>query len=287
MKRREIAAKFDEIVAFSEVEQFLDTPVKRYSSGMYVRLAFAVAAHLEPDVLIVDEVLAVGDAAFQAKCMGKMKDVSNNGKTVIVVSHNSAAISSICDSCVLLERGELVRIGGTKEVLSAFLSAALTTSVGEFDMSSHPARSRIHQSLIRKLTLRDDKNKSTSKFYSNSAIVFDLHLQLPITINGARLALAIEDETGRRIFTVANYFTKNQPANLAGQVIASCRIPKLRLGTGRYLLSASISTKQDGLLDSVDNAAWFDVEAHNCYEAGEEYLNIYGPILEESSWRQI
>src|SRR3954447_16543972 len=108
MKRSEIRAKFDEIVAFSEVEQFLDTPVKRYSSGMYVRLAFAVAAHLEPEVLIVDEVLAVGDAAFQKKCLGKMSDVATkDGRTVLFVSHNMAAIRNLCQKCILLENGQI------------------------------------------------------------------------------------------------------------------------------------------------------------------------------------
>src|SRR4051794_30267485 len=105
MRTREIREKFDEIVAFSEVEKFIDTPVKRYSSGMYVRLAFAVAAHLEPEILLVDEVLAVGDAAFQKKCLGKMGDVAREGRTVLFVSHNMAAVQSLCTRGVVLERG--------------------------------------------------------------------------------------------------------------------------------------------------------------------------------------
>lgn len=122
MKRDEVARKFDEIVAFAEVEKFLDTPVKRYSSGMYVRLAFAVAAHLEPEILIVDEVLAVGDIGFQEKCLGKMGAVARSGRTVLFVSHNMAAIGALCTRGLLLEHGVVVRSGGAREVVSDYLS---------------------------------------------------------------------------------------------------------------------------------------------------------------------
>ena len=124
MARAEITAKFDEIVAFSEVEQFLDTPVKRYSSGMYVRLAFAVAAHLEPEILIVDEVLAVGDVAFQRKCLGKMQDVAQHGRTVLFVSHNLPAVVDLTSRCLLLEKGRLTMTGESRNVVSHFLAAS-------------------------------------------------------------------------------------------------------------------------------------------------------------------
>ncbi|MEI7436565.1 MAG: polysaccharide ABC transporter ATP-binding protein [bacterium] len=127
MKKREIAAKFDEIVAFSELEQFIDTPVKRYSSGMYVRLAFAVAAHLEPEILLVDEVLAVGDAAFQQKCLGKMSEVAGHGRTILFVSHNMAAVNRLCGRAILLEHGRIVRQGSAEEVSTAYLSVGPDT----------------------------------------------------------------------------------------------------------------------------------------------------------------
>jgi len=123
MTRAEIRGKFDEIVAFAEVEKFLDTPVKRYSSGMYVRLAFAVAAHLDPEILIVDEVLAVGDAQFQQKCLGKMQDVAKGGgRTVIFVSHNLAAVRTLCSTGILLERGRVLRTGRCVDVLAAYIA---------------------------------------------------------------------------------------------------------------------------------------------------------------------
>ncbi len=140
MSRAEIARKFDEIVAFAEVERFLDTPVKRYSSGMYVRLAFAVAAHLEPDILLVDEVLAVGDAAFQKKCLDKMDAVGHTGRTVLFVSHNMQAVTRLCQRCVLLDRGTVRLDGPSHRVAAAYLSSGVgTTAVREWpDLSSAP-----------------------------------------------------------------------------------------------------------------------------------------------------
>ncbi|HJN94041.1 MAG TPA: ABC transporter ATP-binding protein, partial [Dehalococcoidia bacterium] len=125
MTRREIAAKFDEIVAFAEVDKFIDTPVKRYSSGMYVRLAFAVAAHLEPEILLVDEVLAVGDVEFQKKCLSKMDDVAKGGRTVLFVSHNMGAVRALCETGVFLDGGQLVRKGGVAEAVDAYLGAGM------------------------------------------------------------------------------------------------------------------------------------------------------------------
>src|SRR3546814_783958 len=124
MKRQEILRKFDEIVDFSQVEKFLDTPVKRYSSGMYVRLAFAVAAHLEPDILVVDEVLAVGDASFQRKCLSKMDDVSKNGRTILFVSHKMDALRRLCERAILLERGRVIEQGSTEQVVAKYLVAS-------------------------------------------------------------------------------------------------------------------------------------------------------------------
>jgi lipopolysaccharide transport system ATP-binding protein len=128
MNKKEIASKFDEIVAFAEVERFLDTPVKRYSSGMYVRLAFAVAAHLEPDILIVDEVLAVGDAAFQKKCLGKIEEVSGHGRTVLFVSHNMDTVTRLCNKALLLKSGSLQAAGDTRDVINTYLRSDFGTS---------------------------------------------------------------------------------------------------------------------------------------------------------------
>src|SRR5262249_35528373 len=127
--RKEIERKFDQIVDFSGVETFLDTPVKRYSSGMYVRLAFAVAAHLEPEILVVDEVLAVGDAAFQKKCLGKMGEAASEGQTVIFVSHNLAAVQRLCKTAILLDRGHIVASGNSAEVVSRYVQDGAESSL--------------------------------------------------------------------------------------------------------------------------------------------------------------
>jgi len=131
MRKAEIKRRFDEIVAFSEVEKFIDTPVKRYSSGMYLRLAFAVAAHLEPEILLVDEVLAVGDAAFQEKCLGKMGEVARTGRTVLFVSHNLAAVQNLCNRALLIDKGEIIGEGATESVLEKYVSLFQKNSLSQ------------------------------------------------------------------------------------------------------------------------------------------------------------
>ena len=167
MKQTEIRSKIDEIVAFAEIEKFLDTPVKRYSSGMYVRLAFAVAAHLEPEILIVDEVLAVGDAQFQKKCLEKMQGISSSGKTVIFVSHNMTAIMSLCNRSILLNQGENVFYGDTKEVVDYYLknSLGLITEQKWTDKDKAPGNSFIRM-------------KSAVIKSANSAKIFELDTKL-------------------------------------------------------------------------------------------------------------
>src|SRR5438876_6384350 len=140
MTQREIRKKFDEIVAFAEVDRFLDTPVKRYSSGMYVRLAFAVAAALEPEILVIDEVLAVGDQGFQRKCLGRMAEISRSDRTILFVSHNMAAVANLCHKVALLERGRLTFFGGCEDGITRYLSRCADPSKGEIDLSRHPNR---------------------------------------------------------------------------------------------------------------------------------------------------
>jgi lipopolysaccharide transport system ATP-binding protein len=155
MKRVEINRKFDEIVAFSEIEKFLDTPVKRYSSGMFVRLAFAVAAHLEPEILLVDEVLAVGDASFQKKCLGKMQDVTRGGRTVLFVSHNMTAIQSLCGRGVWLDHGQIAEQGATRPVVANYLNASFTASTEQVwdDPATAPG---IHSLRLRRVAVLPD-----------------------------------------------------------------------------------------------------------------------------------
>jgi lipopolysaccharide transport system ATP-binding protein len=161
MKKAEIARKFDEIVAFAEIEKFIDTPVKRYSSGMYVRLAFAVAAHLEPEILIVDEVLAVGDGLFQKKCLNKMQDVGKQGRTVLFVSHNMLAITRLCEQTILLDRGRLVQKGRTHDVVSTYLTSGLGTApVREWEDQANAPGGEVAR--LRAVRIRDKNGHITA-----------------------------------------------------------------------------------------------------------------------------
>lgn len=287
MKKAEIARKFDEIVDFAEIEKFLDTPVKHYSSGMYVRLAFAVAAHLDPEILLVDEVLAVGDAAFQKKCLGKMQDVACEGRTVLFVSHNMAAIQRLCGRVLLIRSGTIEQQGAPDMVVPNYLSDAFGSQAGEFDVSEHPARSTRHKPIIRHITLRSTGGSSTTCFYPDDSLQVELTLE-PITpIRDPRPAVAIEDSLGRRIMTLASYFQNDRLPDIDARCLVRCTLPRLRLGNGRYLLSVSIATKCDGLLDSLDNAAWFQVGWRDNYGNGETYKPVYGPVLANSVWEQI
>jgi len=149
MGRAEIKKKFDEIVAFAEVEKFLDTPVKRYSSGMYVRLAFAVAAHLEPEILIIDEVLAVGDAQFQKKCLGKMQDVARGGRTVLFVSHNMGTVTSLCSRAIWMAAGQVYRTGPVREVVNDYLSKGMASNYQSVDLKEVARPSYVHDTRLR------------------------------------------------------------------------------------------------------------------------------------------
>jgi lipopolysaccharide transport system ATP-binding protein len=165
MRRAEIARKFEEIVAFAEVEKFLDTPVKRYSSGMYVRLAFAVAAHLEPEILIVDEVLAVGDAQFQKKCLGKMSDVAKEGRTVLFVSHNMVAVKSLCQRALLIEAGRVSCDGDVDQVVDSYLTAGTDMSQTGVIPDDAPRLYSTGEAKFRSIQLMDDSGRPVSQLY--------------------------------------------------------------------------------------------------------------------------
>src|SRR5688572_23632470 len=198
MRRGEIMRKFDEIVAFAEVERFIDTPVKRYSSGMYLRLAFSVAAHLEPEILLVDEVLAVGDASFQRKCIGKMSDVAGEGRTVLFVSHNMAAVRSLTERTVWLDRGALVEVGPTSDVVSRYLAATdLAIGSGVVDLNSEEFRRDVWKQTARNvsfdsLALVAADGAPTAHVAELTAIRFDIGLRVREPIRFLEIVLRIK-----------------------------------------------------------------------------------------------
>src|SRR6266567_2065757 len=194
MTRAEIKSKFDEIVDFAEIERFLDTPVKRYSSGMYVRLAFAVAAHLEPEILIVDEVLAVGDAQFQKKCLGKMENVGKEGRTVLFVSHNMSAIKSLCNVGLLLEGGELKSFGIVGAVLEKYLDS-------EYSNSSTWTRKQADDnvSILQKVTVLDKNSIECSTFKNTENITLEFSYRQPLSDMKYRLVFTVLDAYERLV----------------------------------------------------------------------------------------
>jgi lipopolysaccharide transport system ATP-binding protein len=242
MRRSEINAKFDEIVAFSEIEKFLDTPVKYYSSGMYTRLAFAVAAHLEPEILVIDEVLAVGDAEFQKKCLGKMSDVAHQGRTVLFVSHNMRAVEQLCNSIVWLERGKIRQIGtNVHEIVSRYLvgdskseQAAAWTNPGDQLVSELFTPTRIF--------LADANGRVIDSAQRNDA---DLWLQVEGNISnydpGLSIGYALINEEGQHIFWSYACDTPEAswPKLGLGKCVLRTRIPPRLLNEGTYRLEVA------------------------------------------------
>ena len=240
MTRKEIKQKFDEIVAFSEIERFLDTPVKRYSTGMYVRLAFAVAAHLEPEILIVDEVLAVGDSKFQQKCLGKINEVARSGRTVLFVSHNMGAIRRLCSKAILLRSGKLIASGPTENVISQYLQT--NGSVGAEKLwAAGEARAADPRITLRALrVLNRDGHVSDHVDITKPLYVelhYDLHEQMPLF----RVALRFDAADG----TIAFHSSDSADANFdhkprgPGSYVTSCRVPGKLLNEGSYSLTLS------------------------------------------------
>ncbi|PWT75429.1 MAG: ABC transporter ATP-binding protein [Bacteroidetes bacterium] len=258
MKKKEIESKFDEIVDFSGVEQFLDTPVKRYSSGMYVRLAFAVAAHLDPEILIVDEVLAVGDAEFQRKCIGKMKEVSSQkGKTILFVSHNMQAVRNLCHRAIVLNKGEIVDMGNPEAVIANYLKSEKTQHLlHEFqDKNSAPGNEFIR---IKKVELIPD--------YVNESEVIDIRTRLTIQfefwydVNEANADLIVGvhllNFNGDYIFDVASPRTVYEPGLIRG----TCEIPGHFLNDGAYYISIVFVKNISQRLFYYESCLSFDVE---------------------------
>lgn len=196
MRKAEIERKFDEIVAFAEIERFLDTPVKRYSSGMYVRLAFAVAAHLEPEILIVDEVLAVGDSAFQKKCLGKMGEVARGGRTVLFVSHNMRAVAQLCATCIWIDHGRVVERGKAGQVVVDYLASVEPERADGLITDEMHEHEPVELCFTR-VALLDAEGKPTSTVYSGQPLRFEVEFRVDEQLDDARLALALQrpDET--------------------------------------------------------------------------------------------
>jgi lipopolysaccharide transport system ATP-binding protein len=263
MKRSETERKFDEIVAFSEVEQFIDTPVKRYSSGMYLRLAFAVAAHLEPEILVVDEVLAVGDAEFQKKCLGKMGDVAQQGRTVLFVSHNMSAILRLTQEAILIEKGRLVKRAPTQEAVDYYLSAG-HSEAGEriWDADEIPVNTAPFTPISLRVKDRRGKVVDTIRSTEPSTLEFEYKLSAPTT--GLRVGFYLSTMRGEYVLTS---FDTDEPVQFekfgsrtAGHYISRCTIPADMFNEGRYALGVNASSFGVRRYFMDENALAFNVD---------------------------
>ena len=286
MRNAEIKRHFDEIVDFAEVEQFLDTPVKHYSSGMYVRLAFAVAAHLNPEILVIDEVLAVGDVAFQKKCLGKMGEVSRGGRTVLFVSHNMAAVENLCSRAVVLHLGELEFDGTSKDAIQYYLNSLSSQSgTGHIiDLDGVGARVSRQGPWLKTLEfLTGDDEPLIEGLPMGSRLKLRVHFDLPKATSNFNVGLGFNNTYGQRIFTAHTWFEPDRwEAECQGPQVISCDIPSFPLVAGEYSVKVWLEVNSSEA-DSIEDAAKFRVLDSDFYGTGKMPFN--GTFALEHHWR--
>jgi len=276
MKRAEIERRFDEIVAFSEIEQFLDTPVKHYSSGMYMRLAFSVAAHLEPDVLIVDEVLAVGDTSFQNKCLGKMDEVSRSGRTVLFVSHNLGSLAQICNKGLLLHKGQMVSHGDIRETVNDYLK--LSGQENQFALQN-PDTSADMQ--ITEVAVTDAAGRITNEIAHNE----EFYVSIRFTVRRVKLhtqfCIALLNKYKRRVFT-SHKDIEQLIEGRPGEYRATFRVPGDFVAPNNYSFLVQIFCTDGEMIQEVFDICPFDV-----IDAGTELAAYkdYGYVLVKDEWQ--
>lgn len=287
MKRSEIDSKFDEIVDFSEVNQFIDTPVKRYSSGMYLRLAFAVAAHLEPEILVVDEVLAVGDAEFQKKCLGKMGDVAQQGRTVLFVSHNMSAILRLTQEAIVLNKGRMIMRGPTQEAVDYYLSSG-QSQAGErvWEADEIPAASQPFRPISLKVKERGGKVVDTIRSTESAVVEFEYQLSAPVT--GLRVGLYVGTMRGEYVFASFDTDTPELYEKFdtrdAGRYVSRAEIPADIFNEGRYTVGVNASSFGVRRYFMDENALAFNVDISGApgTQWGEPRV---GPVRPRLNWK--
>jgi lipopolysaccharide transport system ATP-binding protein len=286
MRRREIKAKFDEIVAFAEVERFIDTPVKRYSSGMYVRLAFAVAAHLEPDILIVDEVLAVGDAAFQRKCLGKMGEVSSEGRTVLFVSHNMAAIRSLTPRVIWLDHGCVAADGDADRVVSEYLTATAGPEEGLIDLSGERfrrgAKSTVGRVRFESLALLSADGEPVTLVRQDTPLRFRVVFGVREPVRFLELYVRVKTPSGVWLF--ASFSDQHQGTLEPGRYTATCTFEDHRLMPGRY--AVELTARGADPEDVIPSAMTFRVTTGQAEENPRYVGGGTGVVRVDSTWTE-
>jgi lipopolysaccharide transport system ATP-binding protein len=287
MSREEIKIKFDEIVAFAEIEKFLDTPVKRYSSGMYVRLAFSVAAHLDPEILVVDEVLAVGDVAFQRKCLGKMEEAHTRSRTVLFVSHNLAAVESFCSRGIVLEQGQMVFNGPAKEAIQFYLKSLRGNGAASrsdiIDLGSSPGRSPKYRPQLKKLELFDvDDRPLRGNLPAGGSLKALIYVELEHPCLNVDAELGFYTLGGERVCTAHSaYEPCRNHKRREGEQIFACQIESLPLVPGEYKIHVGLDIALREV-DCVEDAARLTVITSDFYGTG--ILPTKGIFLLNNRW---
>ncbi len=286
MARKEIETKFDEIVAFAEVEKFIDTPVKRYSSGMYVRLAFAVAAHLEPEILIVDEVLAVGDAAFQKKCLGRMRDVANQGRTVLFVSHNMAAVSALCSKAMVLWQGMVeFSLGSVEEAVQKYLSQVYEiTKTKLADRTDRQGSGKIR---IRDFGTFDRQGNELEYLSAGQEVDFRVYYSTAEpNLDNVTVAIGIVSPSGSFVSMLSNQVAGDLFETIGKEGFFACKIRKLPLAPGNYTANLIVRSN-DMIQDWIQEAVTIVVEPGDFYRTGRLPPRTHGGVLLEQEWTAV
>jgi len=280
MTKAEIRQKFDEIVAFSEVEKFLDTPVKRYSSGMYVRLAFAVAAHLEPEILIIDEVLAVGDTEFQKKCLGKMGQVARGGRTVLFVSHNMASIRQLCTSGLLLSNGRIQIAGEIEDVVGHYLSVEAISDGQWQRLDPVPQKDGIY---FEKVSIFNNANVPTGHLDNTRGFTIEIQIHSSQSYNKGQIALRFTNQEGVVVLTTCSTDRHGRYVPIGrGQYCYRIQFPGALFAPGVYSLQIAAHIPGVQLFDLIDNTILICIEDVGSLRSllGDHRLGVIEPVFE-------
>lgn len=270
MRKAEIDRKFDEIVAFAEVEKFVDTPVKRYSTGMHVRLAFAVAAHMETEILLVDEVLSVGDAEFQKKCLGKMDEVANNGRTVLFVSHNMATIRHLCDKSVFLQRGCVAGFSDTRSIVNMYENSYLE------DKGRHSAGTLLEERVdpardfqVFRIDMLDENDNVKQSLATWDRVRFRIHYYARYSVSNGSAVFKVSTMDQTPLLLCSTTPDSNVAMDIAsGTHYVECEFASWPLSAGRYLISAALAIPNKEWLTTIDQAALLEVEGKDVFGSG-------------------
>jgi lipopolysaccharide transport system ATP-binding protein len=283
MTRAEIARRFDEMIAFAEIERFVDTPVKRYSSGMYLRLAFAVAAHLEPEILLVDEVLAVGDAAFQKKCLGRMSEVAREGRTVLFVSHNLPSIEKLCRRVVVIDGGRVTAQGDPAECIAAYLGARRQPRPA-VDLAAVPRLDPRLVPVLRSLDLRDGEGGPTSAVGCGEPLEFHVSYSAAAEIVNPSFGIIISNGMGMPLFFLQTRAQLGLRDRAPPTGSLTCRLDEVALVPGEYLVTLGCLTGERQL-DLLEHVASFTVEPRDFFNSGYLPPPSNGPVLMRAQWQ--